>query len=43
MGQQDANHKIRAFLFPEPLTAIGEGIAWQLGYPSYLSDLEDPL
>ena len=43
MGQQDANHKIRAFLFPESLTAIGEGIAWQLGYPSYLSDLEDPL
>ena len=34
-GQQDANLKIYAFLFPEPLTATGEGIAWQLGYPSH--------
>ena len=25
------------FLFPEPLTATGEGIAWQLGYVPFLS------
>ena len=30
-------------LFPEPLTAIGEGIAWQLAVPFLLFYLEDPL
>ena len=30
-------------LFPEPLTAAGEGIAWQLAVPFLLFYLEDPL